>query len=291
MTDKQDKKQDELLKQERIFKYLWLFMPLALCGVLYSLIQVGLEEIVKIETGYAAFISALIVAPISLKTYTYAVVRKAEERKASPSELRFIPRLFFGGIALAVLVVCIQLVAVVLCGELRISTGNSLFEGLANALGIAIFFGIFEELVSRGVILRISEKYIGSILAILISAIIFGMPHAFNPGATILTGVAITIQAGITLALIYIVTRNLWATIGVHMGWNFSVTLLGIGDVGAFQTTISGPSWLIGNKSGIEDSLVVIGTWLIIAFMFLVISIRKRLFVSYNTAHKQKHPI
>lgn len=266
-------------------------MPLAACGVLFSLLQAVFENVFYMQTGYATLLSALFVAPISLFAYKYAVVHRAENRKGHPSELKFEPRLFISGVVLAGVVISSQLLAISFWGDVHIIPSQHVLEGIANALGIAIFAGILEELFCRGVVFRISERYIGSILAIMFSAIVFGLPHMFNPGATLWTGIAITIQAGITLALIFIVTRNLWATIGVHMGWNFLVTTLGLGDVGAFQTILTGHTWLVGGKYGIEDSVFVCTVWLIVALVFYILAKKHKSFVSYKTARKQKHPI
>lgn len=291
MKKSTNKQHTELVMQRRVFKISWLFMPLGLCGVMFPVVQIGFENYTNMSTGLAALLSALIVAPLSVFTYKYAVVQKVECRKERPSELIFVPKLFAGGMLLAFVVICIQLAVVSVWGDLSISISNQALEGLANALGIAIFAGVLEELFGRGVVFRISEKYIGSLLAIIGSALIFGLPHMFNPSATVLTGLAITLEAGVMFALVFIVTRNLWATMGIHIGWNFGVTLLGLGDIGAFTTTLTGPSWLIGTGYGIEESAIVVGIWSLVSVVFLAIAIKQSKLISYKKACKQKHPI
>ena len=51
-----------------------------------------------------------------------------------------------------------------------------------------IVHAVLEELVFRGLIFRLAERSLGSIVALLISAAVFGASHLFNPGANLLSG-------------------------------------------------------------------------------------------------------
>jgi uncharacterized protein len=100
------------------------------------------------------------------------------------------------------------------------SFGQSADIGAAAASALAA--GVGEEIIFRGVIFRISEERFGSTAGMLISAAIFGLLHALNPGATILSTAAVAIEAGVLLASAYAFARTLWLPIGIHFGWNFT---------------------------------------------------------------------
>ena len=129
-----------------------------------------------------------------------------------------------------------------------------LFEG--------IFTGFFEEILFRGVIFRIINENLGSWLAILISALIFGFAHSLNPNASPYSGLSISLGAGIILAAVYLITHRLWIAIGVHFAWNFTlggifgVTVSGQETKGFLQAEISGPEILTGGAFGLESSIL-----------------------------------
>jgi membrane protease YdiL (CAAX protease family) len=66
-----------------------------------------------------------------------------------------------------------------------------------------------------------------------LAAAIFGLVHALNPGATVVSTAAIAIEGGLLLAAAYALIRNLWLPIGLHFGWNFT-------EGGIFGASVSG---------------------------------------------------
>jgi uncharacterized protein len=124
--------------------------------------------------------------------------------------------------------------------------------------------GVFEELLFRGVLFRVVEDSLGSYWAVLISSLVFGAAHLFNPHATWMAGVAIMVEAGVFLSAAYMLTRRLWLPIGIHAGWNFTlggifgVSVSGTGATGLLHGTLTGPVWLSGGEFGAEASLVTI---------------------------------
>ncbi len=85
----------------------------------------------------------------------------------------------------------------------------------------------------RGVLFRIVEESLGSWIALALSAALFGALHAFNPGATLTSSIAIALEAGVLLAAVFMVTRRLWMVIGLHTAWNFT-------EGGVFGASVSG---------------------------------------------------
>ncbi|MCD4760657.1 SMP-30/gluconolactonase/LRE family protein, partial [bacterium] len=89
--------------------------------------------------------------------------------------------------------------------------------------------GFYEELLSRGYHvknlsegLNVGEKHpkLAIWLALSASSIVFGLMHATNPNATVMSTLNIA-MAGIFLGLGYVFTGELAIPIGLHMTWNF----------------------------------------------------------------------
>src|ERR1051325_7843894 len=95
-------------------------------------------------------------------------------------------------------------------------TGTDALSSLAYPFVGAFFAGIVEETVVRGLLFRILEESLGSWVALAISAVIFGLLHSFNPGASPVSTAAIALEAGVLLAAAYMYTRSLWFVMGLH---------------------------------------------------------------------------
>lgn len=148
-------------------------------------------------------------------------------------------------------------------------------------LAASILAGVGEELAFRGGLFRILEERFGTAAALAGSAGLFGLLHALNPGATVLSTAAIALEAGVLLAAAYALTRNLWFAIGLHLGWNFTeggifgVAVSG-GSVGKgiFSVSLAGRTLLTGGKFGPEASVIAIAVCLAVAVVLLVLTAR-----------------
>ena len=126
---------------------------------------------------------------------------------------------------------------------------------------VSIQSGLVEEIIIRGIFFRFTEQWLGSWAALISSAALFGALHLANPNATPLAAFAIAIEAGILLAAIYMVTRRLWAAIGLHMAWNFTqggifgVAVSGNDIKGLLISQSSGSPLVSGGQFGAEASV------------------------------------
>ncbi|MEU7469106.1 type II CAAX endopeptidase family protein [Streptomyces sp. NPDC044984] len=162
--------------------------------------------------------------------------------------------------------------------------GSYEVHGLGSPSGAVGLFGfmaaaaVTEELLFRGVLFRIVEEYLGTWIAMVLTALLFGLAHLPNPDATVWGAFAIAIEAGCMLAAAYVATRNLWVPIGVHFGWNFAAggifsTVVSGNDTeqGLLDSTTSGNEWITGGDFGPEGSVysVLFGVLLTVGFLWL----------------------
>ena len=137
---------------------------------------------------------------------------------------------------------------------------RALLVGLAAALGAAMI----EETLLRAIFFRIVEESLGTFIALLLSAALFGVLHAPNPGATVVSTVAIALEAGVLLAAAFVYTRRLWMAMGLHAAWNFSegglfgASVSGTRPSGLLLSHFRGPAILSGGAFGPEASIVAI---------------------------------
>ena len=150
----------------------------------------------------------------------------------------------------------------------------------APALSLALGSGFAEEILIRGVIFRITEEGLGTWLALAISSLLFGLAHAANPHATVVSGLAVALEAGVLLAAAFILTRRLWLAIGMHFAWNFvqggvfGVAVSGVELRGILQGRLSGPPILSGGQFGAEASVFAV-TLCLAAGVFLLFKSRQ----------------
>jgi CAAX protease family protein len=114
----------------------------------------------------------------------------------------------------------------------------------------ALFFiiaGATEELIFRGFPFQALVHNLGGPGAVAITSLIFGLAHASNPNASVLS-IINTILAGIWLGLAYLMTRSLWLATALHWSWNFAMVFI-FGLPVSGLTTLSELAWLRGNAN------------------------------------------
>jgi uncharacterized protein len=182
---------------------------------------------------------------------------------------------FFGGLGLGAGLFS-AVIAVLWILRVYQILGRGTTAGLGAGALAALFSATVEETLIRGFLFRIVQMVGGTWIAILISSAFFGAAHAFNPGATVTSSVAIALEAGVLLAAAYVLTGNLWFPMGLHAGWNFSEgSLYGL-SVSGFaaknaltQGTLKGPGILTGAAFGPEASLVAVVLCFSVAILLL----------------------
>lgn len=134
---------------------------------------------------------------------------------------------------------------------------------LLPALAMALSSSVFEELIFRGALMRILEEHLGSWIALVLSALVFGFTHLLNPAGTLMGALFISIEAGLLLGAAYLLTRRLWMSMGFHMSWNYTQSAIfsgivsgGDSDPGLIRASVAGPELLTGGSFGLESSII-----------------------------------
>ncbi len=224
-------------------------------------------------------LGALLLAAVVLAAYS-AYVRVIEKRAVTElSDRRAVSEIGLG-LALGALLFSVTVGILAAVGVYKV-TGNNGWQAMLAFLPACILSGVLEEVLIRGILFRILEQWLGSWVALGISAVIFGVLHLLNPGATLLNAAAISIEAGILLAAAYMLTRRLWLCIGTHIAWNFtqggifSVAVSGGESKGLLQSRMVGPEWLTGGTFGAEASVVALVLCLAVGIILLVLAIKE----------------
>ncbi len=215
----------------------------------------------------------------------YAVyVRLIERRPVSEFSGHAALAEFGSGLLVGSLLFCLVMLALWILGALEITGMNPWLLLFPPLLG-ALLAGFMEEILIRGILFRIIEESLGTWIAMAVSAVIFGLLHIFNPGATLVSTIAIALEAGILLAAVYAYTRRLWMVIALHAAWNFTeggifgANVSGGSAHGLFISQFHGSALLTGGKFGPEASLPAVLICLAAGIVFLMLAYRQGNFV------------
>jgi membrane protease YdiL (CAAX protease family) len=189
------------------------------------------------------------------------------------------------GLAIGAITLLLALgLAMVLTGttfELSASPTEDIFRSLAISAVVFALAATAEEVLFRGYILQTFARSGLAWLAIILTAVFFGIAHLSNPAAGPLSSLN-TALAGIWFGVAYLKTRDLWFVTGVHFIWNwlqgsvFGIEVSGLTAIAphpVMREIETGPAWISGGPYGLEGGVVATIAILIstIAIYFLPI--------------------
>ncbi len=267
----------------RLFAHPLVLLPIGCTLVVAAWMGLAIPlQMAGLTRGGPAALSGILVAAATIAAYR-AFVRWIErgpdgdlpfDRTALPEAAK--------GFGYGFALFCGAVLAVMALGGLRIEGGAGSVGDLSQMVGLAVFSGVTEELLFRGVMFRLIERAGGSIVALIVTSALFGAAHLFNPDSSWTAAIAIMLEAGVMLAAIYMLTRNLWTAIGLHAGWNFTQGYVfslpvsgGAAPQGLLVTTRSGPEWLTGGAFGLEASLATVVVVTIFGLVVLAMAVRR----------------
>jgi uncharacterized protein len=217
----------------------------------------------------------------ALAAYLF-LVRVIERRPADELAWRkVLPHGILGAFA-GVLLVSAVVGAMWLLGAYEVTGTNPDPTWVRQLVVGGIGAAIVEEIMMRGVLFRISEEGLGTWGALAFSGLLFGFLHIGNDGATVWSSIAIAIEAGMLLGLVFHVSRSLPLCMGLHMGWNFAqgsiwgIPVSGGKDTGWVVSVRRGPDWLRGGAFGAEASVVAVALCSAVSLALLAAVVRRR---------------
>jgi CAAX protease family protein len=145
---------------------------------------------------------------------------------------------------------------------------NVVVGGVVSFFIVFIFVGWNEELLSRGYHLQTIASGLNLFWGVIISSAVFGLLHLGNPNATWVSAAGIFF-AGVYLAYGYLQTKQLWLSIGLHIGWNFfegvvfGFPVSGLDIYALTRIKVQGPEIWTGGAFGPEAGLIVLPSLLL----------------------------
>ncbi len=234
-------------------------------------------ELVSISDDWAKLIRGVVVATLAIVSYTY-LFKIYEKREITEFSKKAILKNITTGIALGVVLQALTILVIYLKGGYSIISVNPVLF-IIPPLAMAFSSAIVEEILLRGIVFRITEEKLGSYLALLLSAALFGAMHFANPNSSLIAAIGLAIQAGLLLGAAYIYSRNLWFPIALHFAWNFTQSAIFGANVSGntisrtlITSKIEGAVWFTGGQFGPEGSVQATLFCLIPTIILLVLS-------------------
>jgi membrane protease YdiL (CAAX protease family) len=205
-----------------------------------------------------------------------AAVGWAERRTVAELDLRPAARELLLGILTGAVAIAAIIAIQWLAGWVTIEPRR--VDALALALRDSIRSGVVEEVLLRLVIFRLLWRAFGIWPALVIAASIFGLLHLANPDSSLFAALCLIAGEGIGIAL-YLATGRIWASIGMHAGWNFAQGWVFGAVVSGTNVIAGGPltlrpgadvaDLLSGGGFGPEASLAALGVSFLASAAFL----------------------
>lgn len=237
---------------------------------LLDMLPFGFDEPLSTFIHYGKLVFAIIVSYYAYRLY----VSLFEKRPAFEVSLSsFFPESIVG-VVVGGGMITLSVIILIIPGYYKVDTFNSA-SSLTDGLFLFTSGAFFEEILFRLIIFKLVEEFFGSWLSIVVSAFLFGFAHLFNDNATLWSATAIAFEAGVLLAVAFMLTRRVWFVFGIHFGWNFmqasifGITTSGNSFEGLISPAVNGPEWLTGGAFGVEASVITVVIGLIAAFILL----------------------
>lgn len=140
--------------------------------------------------------------------------------------------------------------------------------GAIAAFSFVVALG--EEANFRGFVFQTLERRWGTGIALIVSSVLFALAHLTNSGTAanihMVSPVLVAFSCGLLFAAVFVLTRNLWASVALHFAWDFfHIVAFGFPpfEVSPLLHASLNPTWI--NPSSILLSLVAATLLLLLA--------------------------
>ncbi|GIH19782.1 CPBP family intramembrane glutamic endopeptidase [Rugosimonospora africana] len=207
--------------------------------VVFAVVDVVFAQVnsLAVKNPVTGLLAGLATAAIALVGYA-RLVGWLEQRKVPEVGTATLRPQLARGVGLGIVLFAGTILLIFICDGYRVRGWGSVGDAIAT-FGLMAGVATCEELLFRGVLFRIVEEWAGTLVALVVSGLLFGVMHLLNPGGTGWGALSIAVEAGLMLGAAYVATRSLWLPIGLHLGWNFA-------ESGIFGSTVSGSNGTVG---------------------------------------------
>ena len=186
------------------------------------------------------------------------------------------PRLLAGGFAIGALAIGVPSALLIAVGWLDVTDAPGPWHTGAVATAMMLLpAALLEELMIRGYPLAVLREPLGWRGAILLTSVVFGVLHVFNPNVAAPAIILVTV-AGVFLGALVYKLRSLWAATAAHFAWNLTLavflhTALSGQEMpaGDYRVVDGGPDWATGGAWGPEGGAGAIAGMLVAAALLL----------------------
>ena len=252
---------------------LFVFMAVV---ILAQQIAVKLLSLTPLEKDYRNLLKGLFVSAACICSYIL-FFKNYDKRTITEFAAKGLAKNLIIGILTGFILQSLTILVMYLNGSYSVVKINPIsFILIPFALMFTV--AIIEEILVRGIILRIMEEKLGSYISLTISSLIFGALHLANPNSTLISGICIT-TAGFLMGAAFIYSRSLWMPIALHFAWNFTQSgIYGAITSGNEKTNsllearIQGSEFITGGAFGPEGSVQAIVFCAVAAIIILILS-------------------
>ena len=259
----------------------WKWLLLLIAGFLAFTLILGFSQLpIAVDEGHPIpvwiYINlALLSAGAILGLYT--LWRRMDGYRRAPDlAMRKLNAGLWGGFGIGAVFFALVTGSIALLGGYRIGAVQWDTVSLVKSLFQFLIVGVGEEVLFRGIVFRMLDERWGTLVALVLSSLLFGFLHITNDNATVWSSIAITIEAGLLLGAAYKWSGSLWLPIGIHWSWNFfqgpvfGFAVSGNETYSLISPVIDGPLWMTGGDFGAEASVpaVILGLAVTILFFY-----------------------
>jgi membrane protease YdiL (CAAX protease family) len=262
----------------RSFRPLWLILAFyIICFVALGILQAAAELVLGPATVDVRDVLFQWMSLASVALATWIMLRRVDKLPWSTVGLgraAASPPVILKGAAVGGLTIGVASLLLLSIHMLRIdSTIPGSWWGEAwHSTIVLLPAAFFEELFIRGYVFAVLRRTAGWKLALIVTSVVFGFLHAWNPGADAESILAV-IVAGFFLGAIFLATRSLYAAGAAHFAWNWVMSgALHIAVSGVpshdpdYRVVETGPDWLTGGPWGPEGGLAAVAAMFVVLF-------------------------
>ena len=215
--------------------------------------------------------------------FTYTLLFKSfEKRKITELSLSGLAKNAVAGFGTGLILQSLFILVIRIIGSYSIVRMNPV-SFLILPFTTAITAGFVSEILIRGIFFRLIEQKLGTVIALFILTLLFGLLHINVTGATPISIASTALQAGFLLSAGYVLFRSLWFTIFLHFAWDFAEPgIFGAINPGntvnqsLLTSKITGSMYLTGGQMGPQNSVQAIIFCSITGFLFLWLARQKK---------------